>query len=137
MLLRSAFRYVVLLVILLAALPLGSALADFLGDDDSGSTGKFAPEDYSPYRPESQRSAQQLVVPMQSPLSVRVPVSPRPLLPSVVTPMAPPLTYPSYYGPLQFPSVAPYAPGLYTPDLGVYPGYLYPFNNNQYIAPLF
>ena len=139
MFLRSVHHYVVSLVILLTALPLGSAQADFFGegDDDSGWTGEFAPEGYSPYQLKGQQSVQQLVVPMQPPLSMRVPVSPRPLLPPVVTPVVPPLTYPGYYSPLQFPSVTPYAPGLYTPDLGIYPGYLYPFNNNQYIAPLF
>lgn len=140
MFLRSDHRYAILLAILLVALPLGGALADYHGEGsgDSGWMGEFPPDDYNPYLPESQRPAQQLMVPMQSPLPARAPVSPR-LLPAPVVSPAPAATYPGYYSPqvLPLPSVSPYAPGLYAPDPGLYPGYFYPFNNNQYIAPLF
>ncbi len=140
MFLQSCHRYAIFLSILLVALPTGGAPVDYQRKEsgDSGWMGEFPPDDYNPYLPENQRPAQRLMAPVSSPLPARAPVSPRHLPAPVVSP-APAATYPGYYSPqvLPLPPVSPYAPGLYAPDPGLYPGYFFPFNNNQYIAPLF
>jgi len=119
---------------------------EFYGDGGSASSwdGEFPPEDYNPYLPESSRPLQRVD---QLPLTTTYPPSPvfgmTPTVPQTapVAPVVP--TVPEYYNPqaVPMPSVNPYAPGyspgLYAPAQGLYPGYFYPYNNSQFMAPFF
>ena len=123
--------------------------AEYFGDsrDTTGWVGEFPPEGYNPYLPESSRPVQRIdqLPPsgyLQSPVYGPAQVVPQtaPLAP--VSPVTP--TLPEYYNPqaVPAPGVNPYSPGyappgLYSPAPGLYPGYFYPFNNSQFIAPFF
>lgn len=139
---------------LLASVLLGTSVSvwatEFYGDSGNASSwdGEFPPEDYNPYLPESSRPLQRVD---QLPFTTTYPASPVFGMPPTTVPQAAPVapvtpvapTVPEYYNPqaVPMPSVNPYAPGyspgLYSPAPSLYPGYFYPFNNSQFIAPYF
>lgn len=126
----------------------GKVLASGYHDGSEGEAAwgeAFPPEDYNPYDPNSDRTAQQLM-----PVVPVAPVVPSPVyapaVPAVAPqPVAPALGYPTTgYGvtppaAIIAPSAPAYPPALYSPAPGLYPGYpyTYPYNNNQILPPYF
>ncbi len=138
-----------LVLAILLATPIASVVAaEYFGDTGSASgwAGEFPPEGYNPYLPQSSHPVQRIE---QLPLGGYPPLpgygqSPVVSQPTPVTPISPVFPAPpEYYNPqaVPMPGGNPYspgyAPGLYSPAPGLYPGYFYPFNNSQFMAPFF
>ena len=134
----SSKRLIVSIVLLLLAPVVGAS--EYYGDAPVPAWhGEFPPEGYNPYLPNSRPPVQQMYRPPftgypQSPVPVQSVPQLMPRLPA-----SPVVTTPEYFSPqaIPLPPATPYSPGLYAPSPGLYPGYFYPFNNSQFVAPFF